>query len=60
MTEPRPERPSRAVSIVRFTMTWLERMWWKLLIVAALILAYTIGAPKDFKILDWIKEAFNK
>jgi hypothetical protein len=45
---------------VRFFLTWLYKMRWWFLIVAAVVLAYTIGAPKNFALLDWVKGAFDK
>lgn len=33
----------------------LDRLKWWLLIVAVLILAYTIGGPKDMGVLEWVK-----
>ena len=40
---------------MKFALVWLYKMRWFLLIVAGIVLAYTIGAPKDMGILDWIK-----
>jgi hypothetical protein len=39
---------------VKFLLTWVYRMRWWLLVVAVLVLAYTVGAPKDHSILEWV------
>ena len=41
---------------MRFTLIWIAKMRWWLLIVALIILAYWVGPPKDFSVLQWVKD----
>ena len=40
----------------QFTLTWIFRMRWWLLILLAVTLVYTVGAPKDTTLLEWVKD----
>ena len=40
---------------MKWFLEWIERMWWKILIVVVLVLAYFVGMPKDMAILEWVK-----